>query len=362
MYRIIRTVTLLALLVAGAWAWADVCVPAYWDDIPAFGEGPAGGYSAAAYLGVDARDITSDRVAALKLQDEHGVEITMVDMDAPAGKAGVKERDVILEVNGQRLESMEQLRRIIRETPPGRVITLGISRDGQPVTLKATLADRRKMSHPMPPMPPVATVPAVPAIPAMPAMSFDMPDVHVHMNSAWMGVVVENLSPQLGEYFGVRNGEGVLVNSVTKGSPADKAGLRAGDVIVRVEKERISGRADWRNALRNHRSGKVSIGVFRDHREQSITMLLPEDRGDSSFGPDFPDLDLDSLNREMEHLRPELMRASADAVRLSNVEMQRALREARVQMEREMKKMRMEMEKERKELEKQQKENSNKVQ
>src|SRR5579859_7374794 len=83
------------------------------------------------YMGVDIADVNADRVKELKLKDEHGVEVTAVDQDAPAGKAGVKEHDVILEFNGQRVESEEQLRRMIRETPPGRVVTLGVSRDGQ---------------------------------------------------------------------------------------------------------------------------------------------------------------------------------------------------------------------------------------
>ena len=59
------------------------------------------------------------------------MEVTLVDQDAPAGKAGIKEHDVILTVNGSGVESVEQLRRMIHEIPPGRVVTLGISRDGQ---------------------------------------------------------------------------------------------------------------------------------------------------------------------------------------------------------------------------------------
>src|SRR6202035_3546070 len=129
-----------------------------------------------AYLGVDIADITSDRLGALKLKEEKGVEVTMVDQDAPAGKAGVKEHDVILDLNGTAIESKTQLHRMIHETPRGRVVTLGLSRDGQPMTITV----------------------------------------------------------QLGEFFGAKNGSGVLVRSVEKGSRADKAGLRAGDVIVRV--------------------------------------------------------------------------------------------------------------------------------
>src|SRR5437868_7039053 len=132
---------------------------------PKFQSGPNVLFYAAgrAYLGIDVKDVTSDRVSALKLKEERGVEITLVDQDAPAGKAGLKEHDVILDFNGTAVESGEQLRRLIHETPAGRTVTLGISRDGQPQQIKVTLSDRRKdekkwatsMRTPMPPMPPI---------------------------------------------------------------------------------------------------------------------------------------------------------------------------------------------------------------
>ena len=94
------------------------------------------------YLGIDSRDVTSDRVAALKLKEERGAEVTLVDQDAPAGKAGIQEHDVILQFNGQPVEGVEQLGRMIHETPPGRTAALLLSRDGQPVTINVNLADR----------------------------------------------------------------------------------------------------------------------------------------------------------------------------------------------------------------------------
>ena len=92
---------------------------------------PADEESTGAYMGVDIADVTPERLATLKLKDERGVEVTMVDQDAPAGKAGLKEHDVILSMNGTSIESGAQLRRMIRETHAGRIVTLGVSRDGQ---------------------------------------------------------------------------------------------------------------------------------------------------------------------------------------------------------------------------------------
>src|SRR2546425_7405324 len=82
-----------------------------------------------AYLGVDVSDVTTERLSALKLKDERGVEVTMVDQDAPAGKAGLKEHDVILTMNGSNVDSGAQLRRMIRETPPGRLVSFGRSEE-----------------------------------------------------------------------------------------------------------------------------------------------------------------------------------------------------------------------------------------
>ena len=229
-----------------------------------------------AYLGVDIRDITQDRVAALKLKEERGVEVTMVDQDAPAGKAGIKEHDVILDFNGAPVESEEQLRRMIRETPVGRTVSLGISRDGNPMKISLQLAQHDKVvlgNH--------IEIPPIPPLPDMDmANRIDVPNIMVVRSlSSTLGVQTENLGQQLGDYFGVKNGEGVLVRSVEKGSPAEKAGMKAGDVIVRVADEKLSDRADLSRVMRKHREGgKVSLGIVRDKHEQTVTVDLPQRR------------------------------------------------------------------------------------
>src|SRR5271169_266097 len=78
------------------------------------------GGSGSSYLGVDIADVSPERLGELKLKEEHGAEITMVDQDAPAGKSGLHEHDVIVSLNGTAVESAAQLRRMIRETPAGR--------------------------------------------------------------------------------------------------------------------------------------------------------------------------------------------------------------------------------------------------
>ena len=104
-------------------------------------------HSSQGYLGIEMRDIDNDRATQLKLKDPAGAEIIVVDHDAPAGKVGLRVHDVILQMNGQQVQGVEQLRRMLRETPPGRSVSLLISRDGQQQTINVQLADRAKIEQ-----------------------------------------------------------------------------------------------------------------------------------------------------------------------------------------------------------------------
>jgi membrane-associated protease RseP (regulator of RpoE activity) len=142
---------------------------------------------------------------------------------------------------------------------------------------------------------------------------------------------------------------------VEKGSVAEKAGFKAGDVIVRVDKEHIADRGDWRSAMRR-RSGKVTFGIIRDKREQSITVTLPELRNpDNSFHFEIPQMDFEALQKDMDALRPELEKATSQAMVLAGEQMRRSVHDAQVQVRREVKKAQKDMEKSRKEMEKAQK-------
>jgi len=273
------------------------------------------------YLGVDIADVTTERLGALKLKEEKGVEVTMVDQDAPAGKAGIKEHDVILTMNGTTVESGAQLRRMIHETPAGRLVTLGLSRDGQPMTLKLQLADKHKEFAFMPPKPG--------------DMHMNMPEIHIPdidipaMNmvvvtsSARSGLMVENITSQLGDFFGVKNGNGVLVRSVEKGSRAEKAGFRAGDVVVKVNGQAVHDTSDFAHGVKSRDGNSVPVVIMRDKKEQTLTLSLParKDSGDlmeeESFDAE-PLLnaqsvaDMSELRNELAQLRPQMLLAAEE--------------------------------------------------
>jgi predicted metalloprotease with PDZ domain len=316
------------------------------------------------YLGVDTRDVTADRLGTLNLKEEQGVEVTMVDQDAPAGKAGLKEHDVILTMNGTAVESVEQLRRLIREVPPGRVVSLGISRAGQPLTMKVQLADRKKafaysyrdngdFKFAMPAMP------ALPALPAMPEIDMPISVVVVH-SSRRSGLMVENLTPQLGDFLGAKNGQGVLVRSVEKGSRAEKAGFRAGDVIVKVNNESIADTGDFTHALRPGKNGAISVGVIRDKKEQNLTLTLPERSQSGMFEQSFEipeinaetEIDLDKVNEEVEKVRPQLEFAERE-IRQMRPEIERATREMcqqQAQLKKDMQRMQRDLRRQQRDL------------
>ena len=266
-------------------------------------------------MGVDIADVSAERLSDLKLKEEHGAEVTMVDQDAPAGKAGLHEHDVILTLNGTAVESAAQLRRMIKDTPAGRVITLGVSRDGQPLTIKLQLADRRKLAYK--PSSPEFNF-KMPEMPMIPDFEGPMSVVITH-SSVRSGLMVENITPQLGEFFGVKNGKGVLVRSVEKGSKAEKAGFRAGDVVVKVNDQAVSDTSDFTHALRSSSGSSAAVTVVREKREQNLNLALPARRNsgrlmEDSFAIDVPDLTAETelqhgrLGDEMARVRPALER------------------------------------------------------
>jgi ElaB/YqjD/DUF883 family membrane-anchored ribosome-binding protein len=115
------------------------------------------------------------------------------------------------------------------------------------------------------------------------------------------GLVVESLSPQLSDFFGVARGQGVLVRSVERGSPAAVAGLKAGDVILKVNNETVHDMADWQRGM-HAQSPKIAIGIWRDKREQTVTMTVPSPGDTSRLEPG----DWLNFNRDGQQLQDEM--------------------------------------------------------
>jgi S1-C subfamily serine protease len=240
-----------------------------------------------AWLGIRMEEVNAEKVKELKLPAERGALVTQVSEDSPAAKAGLKVNDVITEFDGQRVESTVALQRMVHEVPAGRTVSITVWRDGSAQTLRAELSARRALARsegrnrvfitgpndwdinvevpeipeipPMPPMPPMPSLPAIQIGPMTGFRAFGAP---------MLGIDAEDLSGQLGDYFGAPDGEGVLVREVMPGTPAEKAGLKAGDVILRVDSERVRNADDLRSALRE----KISKATAGADTEKAATV------------------------------------------------------------------------------------------
>lgn len=242
--------------------------------------------SGGTFLGVGVREVDAERSKALKLREEYGVEVTMVEPESPAAKAGLKVADVVLEYNGQRVEGTQQFIRFVRETPAGRTVKLNVSRAGANQTIAATIATRKgkAMAYGMPGMPGMSMEGFKVELPRMEMTMPDIPKAMMSWRSATLGVEAESLGDsQLATYFGVK--EGVLVRSVLKGSAAEKAGVKAGDVLLKVGDDKVTSPRDVTSAMRSARSdSKKSIPVvlMRDKKETSLTVALEDDKSEAA--------------------------------------------------------------------------------
>jgi C-terminal processing protease CtpA/Prc len=231
------------------------------------------------WLGVETAEVTAENAKELRLPTERGVVVERVIENSPAAKAGLKEKDVITEVNAQRVEGAAQFRRIVHEIPAGRTAQLTVWRDGRAQTLSVTLGQAEEGHRVWMKAAPGAfafRMPEVelPDMPAIPGFGDDFsvfPGGHPRL-----GIDAEDIGDQLGSFFGAPDAEGVLVRSVNSGSPAEKAGLKAGDVITSFNGERVRTLGDLRQKLAAQADDKpAKLGVWRNHGELTLSVELP---------------------------------------------------------------------------------------
>src|SRR6202795_3812007 len=259
------------------------------------------GEEGGSWLGVEPREVTSDNAKELKLPGERGVVLGRIAPDSPASKSGLRENDVVTEINGQQVEGAMQFRRMIREIPAGRNGQLTVWRDGRTQKISVTLGQSEELhrnmnrvtpgtfAFRMPELPEMPDMPEVAEIPEMPSTEWGGPMVFA--GRPRLGIDAEDLAGQLGSFFGAPDGEGILVRSVNSGSPAEKAGIKAGDVITSLNGERIRSVGDLRQKLAAQHGEKdkdankdkeskdktrtVKLGVLRNKSEISLNVELP---------------------------------------------------------------------------------------
>ncbi len=243
------------------------------------------------YLGIEPQEVTKDNFSKFGLSSVRGVAVEKVVENSPAAQAGLQAGDVIIKFDGEEITSVRKLSRLISEVAPDHQVKLTILRGGSEQEITATIG-----KHEMPTvfngnfkMPELMKMPKMTPMPQMPQVQIMPPNgkgeafiwkndgenVYFFGTNRQIGVSVSSLTKQLGEYFGVAEGKGLLVSSVRENSPAAKAGLKAGDIIVEVDGKEVKGNADLIRAINEKKEGDISLTIVRDRNRQTI-QVTPE--------------------------------------------------------------------------------------
>lgn len=213
------------------------------------------GFEKRPYLGVTVKEM------------DGRVIVQSVRKNSPADKAGIKSKDYIISVDGKRVYNQNDLSEIIQEKKVGDKVILEIERDGKLMKKEAILeeAPRGYFAFPSPPAPPQPPIPPTPPVPPSPPLTI--------APKAYLGVLVDSVPKDL------EPRKGAYVKRVEEGSPADKAGLKRGDIIITVDKEKIFSPDDLIEVIGNKKpNDKVEIEFVRDGKENKCTVTLGKRR------------------------------------------------------------------------------------
>lgn len=245
------------------------------------------------YIGVQIDEVNKDNMAKYGLREVRGVAIEKVLDDSPAQAAGLQNGDVIIKFNGEDVTSERKLVRLLAEVAPDHTAKLKIIRAGDEREVTVTVGKRPglkfdngtwAMSVPggmgkidMPKMPPM------PKMPEWKVGDLSPGGFTWIGSSRYIGASLMSLSKQLGDYFGVADGKGLLITNVKENSPAARAGLKAGDVIVEVDGKEISADHSLFTVLHDKKEGDITLTVVRDRTRQTFS-VTPEERKAGTVG------------------------------------------------------------------------------
>ncbi len=209
------------------------------------------------YLGIAISNLDESEIKISGIT--YGVIVTGVMEDSPAEKGDLQQYDVIQEFNNQKIEDTEDLYDIVRETEPETKVTITFLRESKKKSTEVILGKRKiyknffHSSHPL-------------------NKFFFM-----RMGN-YLGIHIQELNPDLGDYFGVKEGEGVLVLSVMDDSPAENAGMKAGDIIIQIGEEKIEDPEDVLDTISDYDEGeKIDITIMRHKNKMTLQVELEED-------------------------------------------------------------------------------------
>ena len=228
------------------------------------------------YMGVGVIELSDDSAREIGLVEPHGIEISSVADNSPAEEAGLRTGDIVLSYRGERVNGYQHFARLVRETPAGRTVELGIVRDGQRRAVDVEIGPRRPRDAVRQTL--AATKKHLDALKQRMGgmrsdasglvLDFDFPQIRMNLRNRRVGAEFESLDGQLAEFFGVVRG--VLVREVGEGSVAEGAGLRAGDVIVAIAGSEAKTADQVGQALARSDSGPVTLEIIRRRERMEL--------------------------------------------------------------------------------------------
>ncbi len=201
------------------------------------------------FLGVYIQDVSPDVANWLDLKDGKGALVAQVQKDSPAEKAGLKEGDVIVEFNGIPVEDAGSFRARVASTKPGTKVKLMVMRNGERKEIEVEIGKR----------PPEEGV----------KVEGDT------VSSSNLGIMGQTLTPDLAKEFGYEGQKGVIVTDVEVGSPADRAGLRSGDLIIEVNRKPVTNVNEFNSAIKETPKDKRGVLLKVKRGDGSLYVVVP---------------------------------------------------------------------------------------
>jgi S1-C subfamily serine protease len=265
--------------------------------------------------------------------EDGNIEIAEVEKESPAERARLEEGDLILQIDGKNLTSPEMLKKEIRKRKPGQTITLRINRDSKERDIRVKLGEYteedawREMEM---------RFPRLFVEPETKVLEID-PEARVRFGfetRKYIGVYLEELNKELAEYFGAKEGKGLLVSQIKEGSPAEKAGLKVGDVMVKADGKKLEREGDLSYIIQEKEKGdKIKVEFYRDKRIRSVEVEIEEEEGSGllRFSPDDWKDYTEAWGRSSENILRQQRKWQDDSARDMRKQMERMTREMEIQ-------------------------------
>ena len=222
-----------------------------------------------AWLGIVSQSVDYDLAEAFDLEVKYGVIVNELVKDSPAEESGLEIDDIVVAVDGEEITDYDDLVDLLDEREVGDQVTISLFRDGEKLDVQVELAKRPRSSY---------------ILNNRSDYNFGI-GRSSRSSHSYIGVQVTDLSRQLGEFFGIEKGHGALIREVDEDSPAEEAGLKAGDVIIAIDSDKMRDAGDVFEYISDTDPGdSMSVTVMRDKAEVTIEVEVDESHSSTRFG------------------------------------------------------------------------------